>query len=76
MIIWSDLAVKVSVVQSKCETTRLVSDPNDILWVSGLERIQNGDNSFFKSCKIRFSKILNVENHTVMVYYNENVKTG
>ena len=58
MIIWSDLAVKVTVVQSKCETTRLVIDPNDILWVSGLERIQNGDNSFFKSCTIILLKIL------------------
>lgn len=49
MIIRLDFPVKMSVVQSKCETTRLVIDPNDILWVSGLERIQNGDNSFFKS---------------------------
>ena len=46
------MAVKVSVVQSKCETTRLVidpNDPNDIVWVSGPEGIQNCDNVILKS---------------------------
>ena len=60
--------VKVIVLSSKCETTRLVIDPNDILWVSVPEGIQNCDNVILK--------YKNVGNHVVMVYYNENVKTG
>ena len=64
--------VKVIVLSSKCEVTRLVIDPNDICLVgivSVPEGIQNCDNVILKSCK-------NVGNHVVMVYYNENVKTG
>ena len=68
--------VKVIVLSSKCETTRLVIDPNDILWVSGPEGIQNCDNVVLKSCKMVLLKYKNVGNHVVMVYYNENVKTG
>ena len=68
--------VKVIVLSSKCETTRLVIDPNDILWVSGPEGIQNCDNVILKSCKMVLLKYKNVGNHVVMVYYNENVKTG
>ena len=68
--------VKVTVLSSKCETTRLVIDPNDILWVSVPEGIQNCDNVILKSCKMVLLKYKNVGNHVVMVYYNENVKTG
>ena len=72
--------VKVIVLSSKCETTRLVidpNDPNDILWVSVPEGIQNCDNVILKSCKIGLLlKYKNVGNHVVMVYYNENVETG
>ena len=72
--------VKVIVLSSsKCETTRLVidpNDPNDILWVSGPEGIHNCDNVILKSCKMVLLKYKNVGNHVVMVYYNENVKTG
>ena len=68
--------VKVIVLSSKCETTRLVIDPNDILWVSVPEGIQNCDNVILKSCKNGLLKYKNVGNHVVMVYYNENVKTG
>ena len=68
--------VKVIVSQSKCERTHLVIDPNDILWVSGLEGTQNCDNLVFKLYKICPLKCLNVENHFVMVYDNENVGNG
>ena len=68
--------VKVIVSQSKCETTHLVIDPNDILWVSGLEGDQNCDNLVFKLCTIYLLKCINVENHIVMVHDNENVENG
>ena len=67
--------VKVTVLLSKCETARLVIDPNDILWVSVPEGIQNCDNVILKSCKIALLKYKNVGNH-VVIWYNANVETG
>ena len=46
-IIWSHLVSKVIVFRSKCETTRLVMDPNDTLWLLRPQGVQNCDNWIF-----------------------------
>ena len=52
MIIWSNLMLKVIVLRSKCETTRLLMDPDDTLWLLRPQGIQNCDKSIFSLCKI------------------------
>ena len=51
-IIWSHLMLKVIVLRSKCETTRLLMDPNDTLWLLRPQGIQNCDKPIFSLCKI------------------------
>ena len=63
--------VKVIVLSSKCESTRLVIDPNDIFLVgivSVPEGIQNCDNVILKSCKIVLLTITGLSIHFVIHY--------